>query len=121
MANVLVVDDMVTMRRIVTAIIKGEGHAVSEASNGGEAVEMLRSNKFDLVISDWNMPKVTGGDMVRMIRSDPALKDTPVVMVTAEAERSRIVELAQIGVNGYIIKPFKPDTLVKVVSKILEK
>lgn len=120
MGHVLVVDDMVVMRRIVAAIVKGEGHTVAEACNGGEAVEMLRSNKFDLVISDWNMPKVTGGDMVRAIRSDPALKDTPVVMVTAEAERSRIMELAQIGVNGYIVKPFKPETLVKVLKKVLK-
>ena len=119
MANVLVVDDMVTMRRIVTAIIKGEGHAVSEASNGGEAVEMLRSNKFDLVISDWNMPKVTGGDMVKAIRSNPETCNIPVVMLTAECERTRIEEMAKMGINGYIIKPFKPETLIKVLNRIL--
>ncbi len=118
--RVLVVDDMSTMRRIVSAIVKEYGCTVSEASCGREAFESLQLSKYDLVISDWNMPNMTGGDLVAKVRQTPGMERTPVVMLTAECEKKRIEEMVKLGVNGYIIKPFKPETLVKVLDKLFK-
>lgn len=119
--KILVVDDMVTMRRIVKNILKQLGFAnVDEAENGQEALQKLRADTFGFVVSDWNMPVMTGIDMLRAIRADEKLKTTPVLMVTAEAQQSNLVEAVQAGVSNYIVKPFTAETLQEKIAKIFK-
>jgi two-component system chemotaxis response regulator CheY len=119
MANILLVDDMATIRRIVKAVLDGAGHVLDEAEDGLTAFRKLGDRKYDLVISDWNMPRGNGTDLVRAMKQTPAYASIPVVMLTAEAEKTRIQEMAALGVRGYVLKPFKPETLLKVVEKVL--
>ena len=117
----LVVDDFSTMRRIVRNLLKELGYAnVDEAEDGVMALAKLRSEQFDFVVSDWNMPNMDGLTMLQNIRADPALAKLPVLMVTAEAKREQIVEAAQAGVSGYVIKPFTAQTLSEKLNKILQ-
>jgi two-component system chemotaxis response regulator CheY len=118
----LVVDDFSTMRRIVIGLLKELGATNTvEAENGQQALDTLRMRKVDFVITDWNMPVMTGIDLLRGIRADDALKNLPVLMITAEAKKENIVEAAQAGADGYIVKPFTAATLGEKMSKILQK
>lgn len=120
--RILVVDDFSTMRRIVKNLLTDLGFTnTAEAEDGGVAFTMLRQGGFDFVITDWNMPGVNGIELLRMIRADEKLKTLPVLMVTAEAKREQIIEAAQAGVNGYIIKPFTAATLKEKLDKIFER
>ncbi|MFZ3013901.1 MAG: chemotaxis response regulator CheY [Nitrospira sp.] len=119
--KVLVVDDMVTMRRIVKNILKQLGFGnVDEAENGQEALQKLRADTFGFVVSDWNMPVMTGIDMLRAIRADEKLKTLPVLMVTAEAQQSNLIEAVQAGVSNYIVKPFTAETMQEKIGKIFK-
>lgn len=119
--KILVVDDMVTMRRIVKNILKQLGFAnVEEAENGQEALQKLQTDRYGFVVSDWNMPVMTGIDMLRAIRADEKLKTTPVLMVTAEAQQSNLVEAVQAGVSNYIVKPFTAEILQEKITKIFK-
>lgn len=119
--KVLVVDDMVTMRRILKNILKQLGFAnIDEAENGQEALQKLRGDTYGFVVSDWNMPVMTGIDMLRAIRADEKLKAIPVLMVTAEAQQSNLVEAVQAGVSNYIVKPFTAETMQDKVGKIFK-
>jgi len=119
--KILVVDDMVTMRKIVKSILKQLGFAhVEEAENGQDALQKLRSDTFGFVVSDWNMPVMTGIDMLRSIRGDEKLKAIPVLMVTAEAQQSNLVEAVQAGVSNYIVKPFTAETMQEKLEKIFK-
>lgn len=119
--KILVVDDMVTMRKIVKSILKQLGFAhVEEAENGRDALQKLRSDTFGFVVSDWNMPVMTGIDMLRSIRGDEKLKAIPVLMVTAEAQQSNLVEAVQAGVSNYIVKPFTAETMQEKLEKIFK-
>ncbi len=119
--KILVVDDMSTMRRIVKNIMKQLGFAnVEEAENGQEALVKLRAETFGFVISDWNMPVMTGIDMLRAIRADEKLKPIPVLMVTAEAQKENLVEAIQAGVSNYIVKPFTAEVLQEKMNKIFK-
>ncbi|CAG0123885.1 Chemotaxis protein CheY [Rhodocyclaceae bacterium] len=118
----LVVDDFSTMRRIVRNLLKELGFTnVQEAEDGAEGLNKLRAEQFDFVVSDWNMPNMTGIDMLRAIRADEKLKHLPVLMVTAEAKRENIIEAAQAGASGYVVKPFTAATLDEKLKKIFEK
>jgi two-component system, chemotaxis family, chemotaxis protein CheY len=118
----LVVDDFSTMRRIVRNLLKELGFTnVQEAEDGVDALNRLRGEKFDFVVSDWNMPNMTGIDLLRNIRGDAALKHLPVLMVTAEAKKENIIEAAQAGASGYVVKPFTAATLDEKLKKIFEK
>ncbi len=119
MAKILVVDDMTSIRRIVRHVLQELGHVVDEADSGTAAFAKLPGGGYDLVVSDWNMPHGTGSDLVRAMKANSELSQTPIVMLTAEADRARIVEMAQMGISGYILKPFKPETLEKAVKKVL--
>ncbi len=120
--KVLVADDFKTMRRIIINILKQLGFTnIIEAENGKEAFEKAKSEKVDLIISDWNMPVMTGLDFLKAVRSDKELKDTPFLMVTAESEKSNVIEAIKAGVSNYIIKPFTAQTLKEKLSKILSK
>jgi two-component system chemotaxis response regulator CheY len=117
--DVLVVDDAATMRRIVKGLLHELGFRnIREAENGSTALEELTRKKADLVVADWNMPVMTGIDMLRAIRADEALKSIPVLMVTAEAKKENIVAALQAGVNNYIVKPFNAKTLEEKLNKI---
>ena len=115
----LVVDDFSTMRRIVRNLLKELGFAnVQEADDGVDALNKLRSEPFDFVVSDWNMPNMSGIDMLRAIRADDSLKHLPVLMVTAEAKKENIIMAAQAGASGYVVKPFTAATLDEKLKKI---
>jgi len=119
--KILVVDDMLTMRRIVKNIMKQLGFAnVEEAENGQEALEKLRAESFGFVISDWNMPVMTGIDLLRAIRADDKLKTIPLLMVTAEAQKENLIEAIQAGVSNYIVKPFTAEVLQEKMNKIFK-
>ncbi len=116
----LVVDDFSTMRRIVKNLLHDLGYPnVTEADDGKTARPMLQAGGFDFLISDWNMPGMSGLDLIKAVRSDEKLKKMPVLMLTAEAKREQIIEAAQAGVNGYVIKPFTAETLKEKLDKIL--
>lgn len=120
--RILIVDDFSTMRRIVKNLLNDLGFTnTAEADDGTTALIELRKNRYDLVITDWNMPGMPGIDLLKTIRADAALSKTPVLMVTAEAKREQIIEAAQAGVNGYIIKPFTAATLEDKINKIFER
>jgi len=107
--RVLVVDDMSTMRRIVTSLLVEIGfkkELISEADDGSSAIAFLEKNTVDFVVTDWNMPQVTGIDLLRHIRKTEVTASLPVLMVTAEAKREQIIEAASAGVNNYVVKPF---------------
>ncbi len=117
--KILVVDDFATMRRIIKNILKELGYQnIDEADDGGSALAKLKLESFDFVITDWNMPSVSGLELLKSIRSDPKLKDMPVLMVTAEALKENIVQAVKEGVNNYIVKPFTADTLKEKIDKI---
>jgi two-component system chemotaxis response regulator CheY len=117
----LVVDDYSTMRRIVKNLLHDLGYAqVTEADDGNTALPMLKAGEFDFLITDWNMPGMPGLDLLKAVRADDRLAKLPVLMLTAEAKREQIVEAAQAGVNGYVIKPFTAATLKEKIDKILE-
>ena len=116
----LVVDDFSTMRRIIKNLLHDLGYQnVVEADDGKTALPMLQGGNFDFLISDWNMPGMSGLDLIKAVRSDAKLAKMPVLMLTAEAKREQIIEAAQAGVNGYVIKPFTADTLKEKLDKIL--
>jgi two-component system chemotaxis response regulator CheY len=118
----LVVDDFSTMRRIVKNLLQELGYAnIEEADDGATALPMLQAGDFDFLITDWNMPTMPGLALLKAVRADPKLAKIPVLMVTAEAKREQIVEAAQAGVSGYIIKPFTAQTLSEKLGKILNK
>ena len=122
--KILVVDDFSTMRRIVRNLLVELGFSnplIQEADDGENALVLLRSQPFDLVVTDWNMPNMTGIDLLRAIRAEAALKGLPVLMVTAENNRDQIIAAAQAGVNGYIVKPFTAVTLKEKLTKIFER
>jgi two-component system chemotaxis response regulator CheY len=109
------------MRRIVRNLLKELGFTnVDEAEDGVVALQKLRSEPFDFVVSDWNMPNMTGIDLLKAIRADAALKHLPVLMVTAEAKKENIIEAAKAGANGYVVKPFTAATLDEKLNKIFK-
>lgn len=116
----LVVDDYATMRRIVRNFLNDLGYtSVREAEDGAGALPPLRSGEIDFLITDWNMPGMSGLELLKTVRADPALAKLPVLLLTAEAKREQIIEAAQAGVNGYVLKPFTAQTLKDKIDKIL--
>lgn len=117
--KILVVDDFSTMRRIVINILHRLGYTnVVEAENGADALKKLKEEKFELVISDWNMPTMTGLELLQAVRSDDSLKDTPFLMVTAEGRKENILTAVKSGANNYVVKPFNQATLEEKINAI---
>ncbi|MBI5632632.1 MAG: response regulator [Nitrospirae bacterium] len=117
--KILVVDDFASMRRTVRTILKEIGFVnISEAEDGVRALAQLKSDKFEVLITDWNMPSMDGITLVRMIRGDAELKDMIVFMVTAEAEADHVLEAIKMGINDYIVKPFTAEVLQKKLEKV---
>lgn len=118
----LVVDDMSTMRRIIRSLLRDIGFTnVEEAENGAEALRKLNAGNFDFVVSDWNMPVMTGLELLEAIRASDSLKSLPVLLVTAEAKRDYIVAAAKAGCNGYVIKPFTAAILEEKLNMIFAR
>ena len=118
--KVLVVDDFATMRRIVKNILKQLGYSnIVEADDGTTALEILEKEKVDMIISDWNMPKMTGLDLLKNVRGNAEMADTPFIMVTAEAQQDNIILAVKAKVSQYIVKPFTAETLGEKIDKIL--
>lgn len=118
----LVVDDFSTMRRIVINLLKELGYSnIEEAEDGAVALKRLQTEPFDFVVTDWNMPNMTGLELLQAVRADAKLKALPVLLVTAEAKNDNIVAAAQAGASGYIVKPFTAATLEEKLVKIIEK
>ena len=116
----LVVDDFSTMRRMVRVVLHELGYEnVTEAEDGSSALPILKQGGIDFLVTDWNMPGMQGLDLLKAVRADPKLANLPVLLVTAEAKRDQIVEAAQAGVNGYVLKPFTAQTLKAKIEKIL--
>lgn len=120
--KILVVDDFSTMRRIVKNILRQLNfNNIIEADDGSTALDVLQREKIDMVVSDWNMPKMTGLELLKAVRSDDALKDIPFLMVTAEAQQENIIEAVKSGVSNYIVKPFTAETLGQKINQIFSK
>ena len=120
--KILIVDDFSTMRRIIKNLLRDLGFTnTAEADDGNSALPLLRSGGFDFLVTDWNMPGMSGIDLLKEVRADEKLRTLPVLMVTAEAKREQIVEAAQAGVNGYVVKPFTAQTLKEKLDKIFER
>ena len=115
----LIVDDMATMRRIIRSILNQLGYQnIDEAEDGRVALQKLKQQKYDFVITDWNMPNMTGIELVQAIRKDPDLKHLPVLMVTAEGKKENVIMALKAGVNNYIVKPFTPATLKQKLEQV---
>lgn len=120
--KVLVVDDFSTMRRIVKNLLIELGFTnIEEANDGSTALPILEQGGIDFLVTDWNMPEMPGIELLKAVRANPELSSMPVLMVTAEAEREQIVEAAQAGVNGYVVKPFTAETLKEKIDKVFER
>ncbi|MBY4677136.1 response regulator [Marinobacterium arenosum] len=120
--NILIVDDFSTMRRIIKkALTSIEFKNFFEATDGLEALDTLQSKNIDFLVTDWNMPNMSGLELVKEIRANSRLATIPILMVTAEAKREQIVQAAMAGVNGYIIKPFSAITLQEKVKQIFKR
>ncbi|WP_293446505.1 chemotaxis response regulator CheY [Persephonella sp.] len=117
--RILVVDDMATMRRIIKGLLEQLGFKnIDEAEDGKVALQKLKTGKYDFVVTDWNMPNMTGLELVQEIRKDPELKHLPVLMVTAEAKKENVLLAIKAGVNNYIVKPFTAEVLKEKIEKI---
>jgi len=120
--KILIVDDFSTMRRIIKNLLRDLGFSnADEADDGQSALPMLQTGKFDFLITDWNMPGMTGIELLKAVRADEKIATLPVLMVTAEAKREQIIEAAQAGVNGYVVKPFTAAALKEKIEKIFER
>lgn len=120
--KILIVDDFSTMRRIIKNLLRDLGFTnTQEADDGVTALPMLKNGDFDFLVTDWNMPGMTGIELLKEVRADARLAPLPVLMVTAEAKRDQIIEAAQAGVNGYVVKPFTAQVLKEKIDKIFER
>lgn len=117
--KVLVVDDFATMRRIVKGVLRQLGFSnVIEAEDGSVALNELRKEKIGLIVSDWNMPNMTGLDLLKAVRGDGELKRIPFIMVTAEGQKENVIEAVKAGVSNYVVKPFTPETFGEKLQKV---
>ncbi len=120
--KVLVVDDFATVRRILKNVLKDIGFTnVMEADDGTTALEVLKKEKIDLIFADWNMPKMSGLELLKAIRGDASLRNTPFLMVTAEAQKDCVVEAIQAGVTNYVVKPFSADGIREKLNQALQE
>lgn len=119
MANILAVDDSASMRQMVTFTLKGDGHTVTDAADGKQALDFAAKQKFDLVLTDVNMPVMDGLALTKELRQLPAYKFTPILVLTTEAGGDKKQAGRQAGATGWLVKPFNPDQLLKTVAKVL--
>ena len=119
--KILIVDDSITIRRIITNALKTVGFTDTiEASNGKEALEKLPNGKVDFIITDWNMPEMNGLDLIKIVRSNPLYSSMQILMITTRGTEHDVVEALQAKVNSYIMKPFTPQELKEKIEGILK-
>jgi len=117
--TILVVDDFATMRRIVKGVLKKLGFKnIIEAENGKTALSKLKKEDVGLVISDWNMPEMTGLELLKAVKTEEKFKDLPFIMLTAEGQKDCVIEAVKAGVTNFIVKPFTPDTLKEKLNAV---
>ena len=122
MTRFLIVDDSSTMRRIIINTLNKLGfHDTAEAANGREGIERLAAASVDVIITDWNMPEMSGIEFLRQVRAEERTRDLPVLMVTTNAAKDDIVEALRAGVSNYVVKPFTTDTLKEKIDAVLAK
>lgn len=120
--KILIVDDFSTMRRIIKNLLRDLGFTNTvEADDGNTALPVLKGGGIDFLVTDWNMPGMSGLELLQTVRADPKLAKLPALMVTAEAKREQIILAAQAGVNGYVVKPFTAAVLKDKIEKIFER
>ena len=120
--RILVVDDFETMRRIIKGSLKKIGFSnIVEAEDGLGALKVLENEDIGLIMCDWNMPNMTGIEVLRKIRSDEKLKDIPFIMVTAEVQKENVIEAVKAGTSHYIVKPFTPEVLAVKIKEVFKK
>ncbi|OGW15380.1 MAG: histidine kinase [Nitrospinae bacterium RIFCSPLOWO2_12_FULL_45_22] len=120
--KILTVDDFSTMRRIIKNLLRQLGYTnILEAEDGISALAQLKQGKVDLVIADWNMPNMDGLELLKIMRNNQELKDIPVLMITAEGIKEKVIHAVKAGVNNYIVKPFTAETLKEKIDKIFTK
>lgn len=119
MANILAVDDSASMRQMVSFTLKGDGHKVTDAADGKQALALAAQQKFDLVLTDVNMPVMDGLALTKELRQLPAYRFTPILVLTTEAGGDKKQAGRQAGATGWLVKPFNPDQLLKTVAKVL--
>ncbi len=120
--KILIVDDFATMRKVIRNLLKQVGYEnITEAEDGAAALRVLKSQKIDFIISDWNMPNMTGLELLKAVRADEELKAMPFLMVTAEALQDNVIAAVKAGVSNYIVKPFTAEVLNDKIKKIIEK
>jgi len=117
--TILIVDDARSMRALVAMTLKGAGYEVVEACDGKDAVDKINGQKVHMVITDLNMPNMNGIELIKELKGNPAYKILPVVMLTTESEDAKKKEGQMAGAKAWIVKPFKPDTVLRVVQKII--
>lgn len=120
MAAILVVDDSTTMRQMVAFTLSSAGHSVTEAPDGAQALALARKQKFDLVITDVNMPGMNGIDLVQNLREVPDCKFIPILVLTTEAGAELKQKGRSAGATGWIVKPFNPEVLLDTLKKVLD-
>lgn len=119
--KILIVDDFATMRKVIRNLLKQGGFEnVAEAEDGAAALKLLKSQPVDFVISDWNMPNMSGLELLKAVRADEELKELPFLMVTAEALKDNVVAAVKAGVSNYIVKPFTAEVLNEKIEKIVK-
>jgi two-component system chemotaxis response regulator CheY len=116
--RIITVDDAATMRRLVGYTLRGVGHDVIEAEDGEDALRVLDAATVDLVITDVNMPRMDGIELVRRLRALPKFKTTPILLLTTESDPEKKKQGKDAGATGWITKPFQPDQLVAAVAKV---
>ncbi|WP_299979112.1 chemotaxis response regulator CheY [Desulfobacula sp.] len=120
--KILLVDDFATMRKVIKNLLKQSGYNnIVEAEDGVEALKVLKSEKVDFIVSDWNMPNMTGIELLKAVRADSDLSGLPFLMVTAEGLKENVVVAVKAGVSNYIVKPFTAEVLNEKIKKIIEK
>jgi two-component system chemotaxis response regulator CheY len=118
--KILIVDDFATMRKVIRNILKQIGYEnIVEAEDGVLGLKVLKSQKIDFIICDWNMPNMTGLELLKAVRADSDISSTPFLMVTAEALQENVVAAVKAGVSNYIVKPFTAEILNEKITKIL--
>ncbi|GMR17780.1 MAG: response regulator [Gammaproteobacteria bacterium] len=119
MASIMAVDDTASMRQMISFTLNSAGHNVMEASDGDEALKIAQENKFDLIITDINMPNMDGITLVEKLRELANYKFTPILMLTTESQQSKRAQGKKAGATGWIVKPFNPDQLLSVIENVL--
>lgn len=121
MSNILIVDDSASIRQTVKIALGGQGHDVAEAGNGSEGLQKATSSRFELVVTDLNMPEMDGLTMIRKLRTQPAYSGVPIVFLTTESDAGIKQQAKAAGATGWITKPFDSDQLCRIVTKVLAK